>query len=313
MERYYSYSRYLRETFRVRVFRITVDAGFTCPNRDGTKGTGGCIYCYGGSDYDPKKRALSVKEQIAQGIERVRRRYKAEKFLVYFQAYTNTYAPPDVLKPIYDTVKEFEDVVGIIVGTRPDCISREVLELLNSYTDDYLVWLELGLESSHFKSLRWMRRGHGVSDFIDAVLRVKAYPKINLCAHTILGLPTEDYEEMMETADFIASLRLDGVKIHPLHVIEGTELARIYREKPFKLLDLEEYARLVVDFIERLPEKTVIQRITGEAPENLLIGPSWCTQREKSRVINLIRQEFERRDTYQGAKCRFKGEVCQRG
>ncbi|WP_456419033.1 TIGR01212 family radical SAM protein [Thermovibrio sp.] len=309
MERYYSYSKYLRETFGEKVFRITVDAGFTCPNRDGTKGRGGCIYCYSGSEYRPEKRALSVREQIREGMERVRRRYGAEKFLVYFQAYTNTYAPPEVLKPIYDAIREFKEVVGLIVGTRPDCVPDEVLELLNSYTSDYLVWLELGLESSHFKSLRFMNRGHGVSDFIDAVLRVRKFPKINLCAHTILGLPTEDYEDMMETADFIASLRLDGVKIHPLHVIRGTKLAEIYQEKPFKLLELEEYAKLVVDFIERLPEKTVIQRITGEAPPELLVGPSWCIQREKPKVIEAIRREFERRDTRQGAKCRFRGEV----
>ncbi|WP_456342442.1 TIGR01212 family radical SAM protein [Thermovibrio sp.] len=309
MERYYSYSKYLRETFGGKVFRITVDAGFTCPNRDGTKGRGGCIYCYSGSEYRPEKRALSVREQIREGMERVRRRYGAEKFLVYFQAYTNTYAPPEVLKPIYDAIREFKEVVGLIVGTRPDCVPDEVLELLNSYTSDYLVWLELGLESSHFKSLRFMNRGHGVSDFIDAVLRVRKFPKINLCAHTILGLPTEDYEDMMETADFIASLRLDGVKIHPLHVIRGTKLAEIYQEKPFKLLELEEYAKLVVDFIERLPEKTVIQRITGEAPPELLVGPSWCIQREKPKVIEAIRREFERRDTRQGAKCRFRGEV----
>jgi len=309
VERYYSYSKYLRETFGGKVFRITVDAGFTCPNRDGTKGRGGCIYCYSGSEYRPEKRALSVREQIREGMERVRRRYGAEKFLVYFQAYTNTYAPPEVLKPIYDAIREFKEVVGLIVGTRPDCVPDEVLELLNSYTSDYLVWLELGLESSHFKSLRFMNRGHGVSDFIDAVLRVRKFPKINLCAHTILGLPTEDYEDMMETADFIASLRLDGVKIHPLHVIRGTKLAEIYQEKPFKLLELEEYAKLVVDFIERLPEKTVIQRITGEAPPELLVGPSWCTQREKPKVIEAIRREFERRDTRQGAKCRFRGEV----
>jgi len=309
VERYYSYSKYLRETFGGKVFRITVDAGFTCPNRDGTKGRGGCIYCYSGSEYRPEKRALSVREQIREGMERVRRRYGAEKFLVYFQAYTNTYAPPEVLKPIYDAIREFKEVVGLIVGTRPDCVPDEVLELLNSYTSDYLVWLELGLESSHFKSLRFMNRGHGVSDFIDAVLRVRKFPKINLCAHTILGLPTEDYEDMMETADFIASLRLDGVKIHPLHVIRGTKLAEIYQEKPFKLLELEEYAKLVVDFIERLPEKTVIQRITGEAPPELLVGPSWCIQREKPKVIEAIRREFERRDTRQGAKCRFRGEV----
>jgi len=308
VERYYSYSRYLRELFGERVFRITVDAGFTCPNRDGTKGTGGCVYCYSGSEYRPEKRALSVREQIKEGMERVRRRYGANKFLVYFQAYTNTYAPVSELKPLYDAIKEFDEVVGLIVGTRPDCLPDEVLELLNSYAEKYLVWLELGLESSHFKSLRFMNRGHGVSDFVDA--RVKRFPEINLCVHTILGLPTEDYEDMMETADFIASLRVDGVKVHPLHVIKGTELERIYRERPFKTLTIPEYAKLAVDFIERLPESVVIQRITGEAPPELLVAPSWCTQKEKPKVIEAIRREFEERDTYQGAKCRFRGEVC---
>jgi len=305
VERYFSYSKYLRELFKERVFRITVDAGFTCPNRDGSKGRGGCVYCYCGSEYRPEKRLLSVREQIREGIERVGRRYGAEKFLVYFQAYTNTYAPIEELKPLYDVIKEFKEVVGLIVGTRPDCVPDEVLKLLNSYTQDYLVWLELGLESSHFKSLRFMKRGHGVSDFIDAALRVKRFPKINLCAHTILGLPTEDWEDMMETADFLASLKIDGVKIHPLHVIRGTELERIYRESPFKTLELEEYVKLVVDFIERLPESVVIQRITGEAPKELLLAPSWCTQSEKPKVIEAIRGEFERRDTRQGARCRF--------
>ncbi len=309
MERYYSYSRYLKELFGEKVFRVTVDAGFTCPNRDGTKGTGGCIYCYSGSDYDPEKRRRSVREQIAEGIERVRRRYGAEKFLVYFQAYTNTYAPPSQLKPIYDVIREFPEVVGLIVGTRPDCVPDETLELIASYSKDYLVWIEYGLESSHFKSLRWMNRGHGVSDFIDAVLRTRKFKGINICAHVILGLPTEDYDDMMETADFLAALRLDGVKIHPLHVIKNTELERIYLKERFPVLSLEDYVDLVVDFIERLPEKTVIQRITGEAPEDLLIAPSWCSHREKNRVINLIRKRFEERDTYQGARCRFKEAV----
>ncbi|WP_456455651.1 TIGR01212 family radical SAM protein [Thermovibrio sp.] len=313
MERYYSYSNYLKRIFGEKVYRVTVDAGFTCPNRDGSKGKGGCTYCYQGSDYDLRKRTLTVKEQIKEGIERVKRRYKAKKFLVYFQAYTNTYAPLSKLKELYDTVREFKEVVGLIVGTRPDCVPQEVLELLNSYTEDYLVWLELGLESSHFKSLNWMNRGHGVSDFIDAVLRAKNFPKIKVCAHTILGLPTENYQEMMETADFLASLRIDGVKIHPLHIIKGTALEEIYKEEKFKTLEPEEYAKLVVDFIERLPEKTVIQRITGEAPKELLIAPYWCTKEHKNRIINLIREEFERRNTYQGRNCRFKGEVCTAG
>lgn len=305
MERYYSYSRYLKNLFGERVYRVTVDAGFTCPNRDGFKGKGGCIYCYSGSDYDPEKRRKEIEKQIAEGIERVKRRYKAKKFLVYFQAYTNTYAPPEVLKSIYDEIKKFPEVVGLIIGTRPDCVSDETLELINSYADRYLVWIEYGLESSHFKSLKWMNRGHGVSDFVDAVLRTRKFPEINICAHTILGLPTEDYDDMMETADFLAALKIDGVKIHPLHVIKSTALERIYLEERFRLLTLEEYVDLVVDFIERLPRKTVIQRITGEAPEDLLISPEWCSHREKNRVIQMIRRRFEEKDTYQGLKCRF--------
>ena len=300
--RYFSFSEYLKTIFKEKVFRVTVDAGFTCPNRDGTKGKGGCIYCYSGSEYNKEKRELSVKEQISQGIERVKRRYGAEKFLVYFQAFTNTYGPVDKLKTIYDSVKEFKEVVGIIIGTRPDAVPDEVLELINSYTKDYLVWIEYGLESSHFKSLKWMNRGHGVSDFVDAVLRTRKFPRINICAHTILGLPTEDYDDMMETARFLAAFEIDGVKIHPLHIIKNTPLERIYKEKPFKLLELEEYVDLVVDFIERLPPKTVIQRVTGEAPEELLIAPKWCSHREKNRVIQMIRKRFEERDTYQGLK-----------
>ena len=305
MERYYSYSRYLKETFGEKVYRVTVDAGFTCPNRDGSKGSGGCVYCYAGSDYDPEKRFKSVEEQIAEGIERVGKRYGARKFLVYFQAYTNTYGPVELLEQLYKKVELFPQVVGLIVGTRPDCVPDEVLKLLNSFTDRYLVWLELGLESSHYPSLKWMNRGHGVSDFVDAVLRSKRFEKLKLCAHTILGLPTEERDWALETADFLAALKVDGVKIHPLHVIEGTKLAQIYREKPFKLLTLEEYADLVVDFVERLPEKTVIQRITGEAPEELLVAPEWCSHREKNRVIQFIRRRFEERDARQGAKCRF--------
>jgi radical SAM protein (TIGR01212 family) len=224
MERYYSFSRYLKELFGERVYRVTVDAGFTCPNRDGTKGEGGCIYCHSGSGYDALKRRMSIEEQIATGMARVKKRYGAEKFLIYFQAYTNTYAPPEVLKNVYDEIRKFPEVVGLIVGTRPDCVPDEVLRLIHSYSDEYLVWVEYGLESSHFKSLRWMKRGHGISDFVDAVLRTRRFPRINICAHVILGLPTEDWEDMMETADFLASLEIDGVKIHPLHVMKNTEL-----------------------------------------------------------------------------------------
>ena len=299
---YRSFSSYLREIFGEKVYRVTVNAGFSCPNRVEGKG---CIYCYLGSSYDVERAKLSVEEQIREGMERVRERYGAEKFLVYFQAYTNTFAPVHALRSIYDEVRKFKDVVGIIIGTRPDCVPDETLNLINSYTEDYLVWVEYGLESSHFKSLRWMRRGHGVSDFVDAVLRTRRFGKINICAHVILGLPTEDFDDMMETADLLSALRVDGVKIHPLHVIRHTELERLYLEERFDLLSLEEYADAVVSFIERLRPETVIQRITGEAPENLLIAPIWCSHREKGKVIEAVRRRFEERKTHQGKMCRF--------
>jgi radical SAM protein (TIGR01212 family) len=302
-ERYRSFSSYLKGIFKEKVYRVTVNAGLSCPNR--LKGKG-CIYCYLGSSYDVEKAKQSIKEQIKNGIERVKKRYGANKFLVYFQAYTNTFAPLNALKEIYDEVKQFEDVVGIIIGTRPDCVPDDVLELINSYTKDYLVWIEYGLESSHFKSLKWMKRGHGVSDFVDAVIRTRKYKDINICSHIILGLPTEDEEDMLETADLLSALKIDGIKIHPLHIIKNTELERIYLEERFNVLKLEEYVSLVTKFIERLHPKTIIQRLTGEAPEELLIAPYWCSHREKNRVIQLIRDELEKRNTYQGAKCRFR-------
>ncbi|WP_457568338.1 TIGR01212 family radical SAM protein [Desulfurobacterium sp.] len=303
--RFRTFSAYLRSLFGERVYRVTVDAGFTCPNRDGAKGTEGCIYCYSGSEYDSSKRTLSVREQIALGIERIGRRYRAKKFLVYFQAFTNTYAPVDRLKSVYDEIRNFPEVVGLIVGTRPDTISKEVLELINSYTDDYLVWIEYGLESPHFKSLEWMNRKHGFSDFLNAYLITRKYEKIKICSHVILGIPGETKEEMMETAAILAALKVDGVKIHPLHVIEGTPLAELYKNSPFPLLSEEEYVDLVVDFIERLHPDTVVQRITGEAPSHLLIAPSYCDRKQKNRLIQKIRSRFEEKDTFQGKAFRF--------
>lgn len=303
--RFRTFSNYLKEIFGEKVYRVTVDAGFTCPNRDGTVGMQGCIYCYAGSEYNPLKRQKSVREQIAEGIERAGKRYKAKKFLVYYQAYTNTYASVDHLKKVYDEIKNFPEVVGLIVGTRPDAVSEEVIKLINSYTDNYLVWIEYGLESPHFKSLKWMKRGHGFSNFLYAFNLTRKYPAINICTHIILGLPVETREEMLETADILAAMRVDGVKIHPLHVIKGTPLEKLYLEYPFPLLKEEEYVELVVDFIERLHPDTVVQRITGEAPPDILVAPSWCNQKFKNKLIDKIRSRFAERDTYQGRKCKF--------
>ncbi len=300
-----TFSVYLKKVFKEKVYRVTVDAGFTCPNRDGTVGSEGCIYCYEGSEYNREKRKKSVREQIEEGIEKAKKRYKAEKFLVYYQAYTNTYASVERLKRVYDEIKNFPDVVGLIIGTRPDAVSEEIIRLINSYADRYLVWIEYGLESPHFKSLQWMKRGHGFSDFLHAFNLTKNYSSINICVHTILGLPTETKEEMFETADILAAMGVDGVKIHPLHVIKGTLLEELYLNYPFPLFKEEEYIDTIVDFIERLHPDTVIQRVTGEAPEELLIAPVWCNQKDKNRLINRIRERFVERGAFQGRLCKF--------
>jgi len=301
-ERYFSFSSYLKKVFGEKVLRIPVDAGFSCPTRDGTKGTRGCIYCYKGSNYFNER--IPLKVQIEKGIERGKRK-GVNKFLLYFQSYSNTYAPPEVLERTYSVAREFEEIVGIIVGTRPDCVSDDALKILEDFANDYLVWIEYGLQSVHFKSLRWINRGHGVSDFVDAVLRTRKRKGIKICAHVILGLPTEDEKDCLETADFLSAIRIDGVKIHPLHVIKDTQLYEIYKERPFKLLSVEEYANLVVKFLERLRKEIVIQRLTGEAPDELLVAPQWCSFREKHKVLNLIRKTLEEKDSYQGKFCRF--------
>ncbi len=295
-EYYYSFNKYLKDIFGERVQRIPVDAGFTCPNR--LNGQKGCIYCYQGSSY---KEKLPLEKQIEKGIEFAKKRYKAKKFLVYFQSYTNTFDTIENLKRKYDLIKKYPEVVGIIIGTRPDCVNEDILNLINSYTDNYLVWIEYGLQSPHFKTLKWINRGHYFSDFLKALFLTKnKFPKINVCTHIILGFPTETKEEMLETAKILSTLPIDGIKIHPLHILKDTPLAEIYKKEKFPLFSLEEYADLVTDFIAYLPKNIVIQRVTGEAPEDILIAPSWCSFKEKMKVLNTIKKTFEKKGLYQG-------------
>ncbi len=286
-----------------RVQKITVALPFTCPNRDGTKARGGCTFCYDGSKPSMLTPTVPLREQIRKGIEKARRKYGEDiYFFVYYQSYTNTYADIETLKKVYDTALEFEGVVGIDVGTRPDCAPEEVLDLLAEYSERGLeVWIEFGLQSANFETLKRINRAHGVSDFVDAVLRAKKRP-LKVCAHMIVGLPHEDREDIIETAKLLASLPIDGVKIHPLHVIRGTVMAREYEEGLFKTISLEEYAKLCADVIEILPSEVVIHRITGEVDENLLIAPEYCKPSMKNKVINEVIKELEIRGTYQGSK-----------
>lgn len=294
---------YAKERFGRRVQKIPVALPFTCPNIDGAKGRGGCSYCYKGSRPDHLEPWTPLRKQIEEGIRRAKDRYgRKTGFLIYFQSYTNTYGEVKDLKRIYDTALEFEDVVGIDVGTRPDCAPNEILELLSSYRNKGLeVWIEFGLQSANFETLKGINRGHGVSDLIDAVLRAKRYG-LKVCVHTIVGLPGEGKEDFLETAKLIASLPVDGIKIHPIYVMRNTALAKIYRRGEFRPLELEEYVRYAADMLELIPENVVVHRLTAEAKKPALLAPDYCTYERKLEVIRRIEEELKRRESGQGAK-----------
>jgi hypothetical protein len=297
MKRYNNFSSFLRRTFGCRVQKISIDAGFTCPNRDGTKGWGGCIYCDARGSGSPAIERRPVKAQVETGMQRLKKRYKAQKFIAYFQAFTNTYAPVDVLKRQYDEALQFDDVIGLAIGTRPDCVPEPVLQLIESYAHRYHVWLEYGLQSIHEHTLALIHREHTYADFVNAVERTNGC-EILICAHVIIGLPGESKAEILETAKAMAKLGLDAIKIHSLYVMEGTSLAKMYRQGKFEALDFDEYVDLVCDFLEYLPPQIIIQRLVGEGSPETLIAPLWTLK--KGTVLEAIDRELERRDSYQG-------------
>jgi len=299
-QRYTDFNTYLRGMFGCRVQKITVDAGLTCPNRDGTLSTGGCIYCnVRGPGTGAYLRGLSIAEQVRQGKDRLSKRYKAKKFIAYFQSFSNTYAPVETLRRLYEEALTVEGVVGLSIGTRPDCTDEPVLALLTEYTGHYLVWLEYGLQSAHDTTLRRINRGHDRACFRDAVERTRGRG-ISICAHVILGLPGETREDMLETARFIADLGLDGVKIHLLYVVRGTPLADLYGQGQYRCLEQDEYVDLVCDFLERLPERMVIQRLTGDPHPEELVAPAWALK--KAENLLRIRERLEERNTWQGKR-----------
>ncbi len=299
VKRYRDYNSYLREIFGERVQKIPLDAGLNCPNRDGTLSEGGCIYCdaRGSGTGAMIHRGLSIAQQMSSGRRFAEERYRARKFIAYFQSFTNTYAPVPRLRSLYDQALSQPGLVGLSVATRADCVDGEVLGLLRAYQRDYLVWIEYGLQSAHDRTLEAINRGHDVACFEHAV-RSTADHGINICAHVILGLPGEDRDMMLETARYLSRLPVQGVKIHLLYVVEGTRLAELYERDTFRCLSREAYADLVADFLEVLPPDMVIQRLTGDPPRGELIAPTWAT--EKSRNLALIQSRLEQRDTWQG-------------
>jgi hypothetical protein len=299
MKRYRDYNTYLREIFGGRVQKIPLDAGFTCPNRDGTISRGGCIYCdrRGSGSGAMTERAESLDEQIVKGMDRARKKYGACRFIAYFQSFTNTYGPVPRLRDLYDRSLKHEGMVGLSVGTRPDCVDKEVLKLLASYKERFLVWLELGLQSAHDTTLLQINRGHDVACFDRAVAEAHENG-LNVCAHVILGLPGESREMMLETALHLAGLEVEGVKIHALYVVAGTPLAEAFEREGYRCLEREEYVELLLDFLERLPPAVVVQRLTGDPMPAELVAPLWV--REKAKTLNLIAKRFEERDSWQG-------------
>jgi len=299
--RYRDYNSYLRDIFGERVQKISLDAGFSCPNRDGTISCTGCIYCdsRGSGTGAMSTRGKGLEEQIAEGSRFAEKKYKAKKFIAYFQSFTNTYAPVSQLREIYQTALNHNGVVGLAVGTRPDCVDHDILRLLSSFQKDYLVWIEYGLQSAHDATLSRINRGHNVACFEKAVAIAKEHG-IKICAHVILGLPGESHAMMMDTARFAAGLPVDGIKIHSLYVTKGTALADLYEKGEYKCLEREAYIETLIDFLEILPPDMVIQRITGDPNARELIAPLWTL--DKSQNISLINKRMEERDTWQGKK-----------
>ncbi len=296
--RYNDLNTYFRSLFGCRVQEISIDAGLSCPNRDGTVSTGGCIYCNArGSGTGAFAAGLSVTDQLLQGKRSLFRRYKAGKFIAYFQSFSNTYAPPDTLKHLYDEALAVDDIVGLAVGTRPDCIDEPVLDLLQDYTSEYLIWVEYGLQSARDSTLACINRGHDVHCFKNAVAATQNRG-IKICAHVILGLPHESRSDMLHTAKTITELGIDGIKLHLLYVVKGTHLETLFRRGEYKCLEQQEYVDLVCDFLERIPSDMIIQRLTGDPHPIELAAPHWALK--KSETLAKIRNTLEKRDSWQG-------------
>jgi radical SAM protein (TIGR01212 family) len=296
--RYNSFGRYVKEHFGTAVHKVNIDAGFTCPNRDGTLGVSGCIYCNNDS-FRPGscKPALSVTEQVQNGIVWLRKRYGAERFLAYFQPYTNTYAPADELLKLYKEALAEPSVAGLVIGTRPDCIDEEKLDMLAEISRQYFVLIEYGLQSIYSKSLEFINRGHDYEAFLRAVEMTNG-AGIHAGAHVIVGFPTETREETLAMAQELSGTGIGFLKVHQLQVIKDTPLAGMFKDEPFHIFDYEEYVEFVADFLERLSPEIVVQRLFATAPDDILIAPRW--DRSKHQLLRDIEKTLEERDSFQG-------------
>lgn len=300
LKRYNSFSEELKKQFGCKVQRISVDAGFTCPNRDGSQGSSGCIFCGGrGSGSYGIRPELSVAAQIEDGKDVMIRKYRAQKFIAYFQSYSNTYAPVEHLRKIYTDALSVKDVVGLIVATRPDCLSNDVLDYLQELDSKTYLWLEIGMQSMHDKSLTFINRQHDNACTVSAIQRAKARG-LRVCAHVILGLPGESRAEMLASAELLNKLGVDGVKLHLLHVMKGTELEGLFHKGEVPVLDRDGYVGLVCDYLEHLKPSVIVHRLTGDGGHDNLVAPLWSLR--KFEVLNLIDSVLLERDSWQGSR-----------
>lgn len=298
---YHSLDYCLKETFGQKVYKLALDGQMTCPNRDGTLGHSGCIFCSegGSGDFAAKsaRGRVSVSQQIKDAKLLVQGKIKNGKYIAYFQSYTNTYAPVSYLRQLFTEAINHPDIAALSIATRPDCLPEEVLELLAELNRQKPVWVELGLQTIHPSTASLIRRGYPLPCFDTAYRNLKARG-LTVIVHVILGLPHETKEMMLQTIDYLGKLHVDGIKLQLLHVLEGTDLAVSYRHEEFNTLTMEEYIDLLISCIEHLPPGTVIHRISGDGPKSLLIAPLWSGN--KRLVLNTIHQEMKRRGAYQG-------------
>ena len=303
----HTFGQYVKKRYHERIHKIAIDAAFTCPNRDGTKGRGGCSFCNNASFSPNGLRPAPIAMQLESGRRVIRKRTRARRYLAYFQAYSNTYADIDKLRSIYDEALEQPDVAGLSVGTRPDCVPDEVLRLLADYQcRGYEVWLELGLQSSFDTTLARVNRGHDFADYCRAVRAAHRYG-LKVCTHLMAGLPGEDKSHVITTLHCVLDRGVEGLKIHPLHVVKGTRLANEWRRGDYTPLLLDEYVDTVCDVIEMTSSHVVFHRLTGTAPIHLLLAPLWCAK--KWLVLNAIRDELKRRGACQGSRL-FTDAAC---
>lgn len=295
---YRSLNDEMKEKFGQKVYKLALEGGFTCPNRDGTLGTRGCIFCLGGSGDFAEKLCPSVTEQIEKAKSRVAHKNPSGKYIAYFQSFTNTYGPLEKMRTLFSEAISHPDVVGLSVGTRPDCLSEETVELLSDLNKIKPVWVELGLQTIHEKTAEYIRRGYHLSVFDDAVSRLKK-AGIYVVVHMIIGLPGETPEMIWETAEYIGKSGADGIKLQLLHVLEGTDLADDFAAGKFSVLEMEEYISVLEECIRRIPKEMTVHRLTGDGSKRCLVAPLWSA--DKKRVLNAINLSFEKDEVIQGS------------